>query len=402
MGDECAGCGAELSGDVTTALGKKWHPDCFCCQFCNKGFPDGSFVVHEGFPYHDECHDEKFADRCTMCGKVLKGTFVQACGGLYHNECFVCAGCGKSLEKGFVAGDGKPFCSGACSRKAKSAPAQTAAKYEKQAEVDAAVQAALASSATAKLAAAEEAANPRAAVRAELFGNRKQQAGEFSRELAERPDIKDLDSEGEEEMKPSIQAELAGMQAGLGDRQRLDAAATASQAPESKADARFNRVEAAAAKREAEAKAPVETLFNRMESHSDAAADAQLAGEVDALALQEAQALIDETEWYYLGADGERQAPPLPHPAPAPSSPPCAHPRRPVSSAAGAAEHRAAPGYVQRGQHRPRLRGVVAAARRLAAHPRGARPDAHLRARMTGGVSPSPRATSALESTPHA
>jgi hypothetical protein len=308
--NECAGCGMPVDGEITTALGQQWHADCFCCQFCNKGFPDGSFVVHEGMPFHDECHDEKFADRCSRCGKVLKGTFVQACGGLFHDECFVCTQCGKSLDKGFVAGDGKPFCGGACKKKAQAPPVQQAAKYEKQAEVDGAVQAALAASATAKVAAAEEAVNPRAAVRAELFGGRKQLAHEFSRELARRPDVTDLDSEGEEELKSSIQAELAGRQMDIGDRQRLDAAATASQAPDSGAHARFDKAEMLAARREAQAKAggasgAAETLFSRMESRTlSGEGEAQLSAEVGGLALDE------DTEWFYLGADGERQAPP--------------------------------------------------------------------------------------------
>ena len=42
------------------------------CNVCNGDFEDGRLVPHKGKPYHKQCYDELFADKCAGCGKALK------------------------------------------------------------------------------------------------------------------------------------------------------------------------------------------------------------------------------------------------------------------------------------------------------------------------------------------
>ncbi|PWN90439.1 hypothetical protein FA10DRAFT_224366, partial [Acaromyces ingoldii] len=55
----CKGCKKPIAtGDVITALKSKWHPECFCCAFCNKPFESESFFIgkSDGKPYDEACY----------------------------------------------------------------------------------------------------------------------------------------------------------------------------------------------------------------------------------------------------------------------------------------------------------------------------------------------------------
>eukprot|EP00727_Mastigamoeba_balamuthi_P002576 m51a1_g12315 putative mical-like protein 2 (985) ;mRNA; f:407727-411285 len=54
---------------------------------------------------------------CTKCGKELEGEVVEVASGLFHARCFVCEGCGKSLQLRFVTVGGKAYCE-PCAKKA--------------------------------------------------------------------------------------------------------------------------------------------------------------------------------------------------------------------------------------------------------------------------------------------
>ena len=69
----CAGCNKEVPIEqCLKALHHSWHAACFRCNVCNGDFEDGRFVPHKGKPYHKQCYDELFADKCAGCGKALK------------------------------------------------------------------------------------------------------------------------------------------------------------------------------------------------------------------------------------------------------------------------------------------------------------------------------------------
>ncbi|GAB4818982.1 hypothetical protein N2152v2_006028 [Parachlorella kessleri] len=78
----CAGCGQPLmgltsffggGGRYVTALGRSWHPSCFCCAACRQPLATGSGVQfsigsQDGLPYHAQCHKQRFHPRCRVCG----------------------------------------------------------------------------------------------------------------------------------------------------------------------------------------------------------------------------------------------------------------------------------------------------------------------------------------------
>ena len=51
-----------IMGTVTTALGNKWHPECFQCASCNQPITDNSFVALGHVPYHSSCDPRMAVD----------------------------------------------------------------------------------------------------------------------------------------------------------------------------------------------------------------------------------------------------------------------------------------------------------------------------------------------------
>ncbi|KAK2099039.1 hypothetical protein P7K49_024490 [Saguinus oedipus] len=47
-GTRCHGCGEFVEGEVVTALGKTYHPNCFACTICKRPFPPGDRVTFNG------------------------------------------------------------------------------------------------------------------------------------------------------------------------------------------------------------------------------------------------------------------------------------------------------------------------------------------------------------------
>ncbi|CAH2323169.1 actin-binding LIM 1-like isoform X1 [Pelobates cultripes] len=47
-GTRCSGCGEFVEGEVVTALGKTYHPNCFACTLCKRPFPPGDRVTFNG------------------------------------------------------------------------------------------------------------------------------------------------------------------------------------------------------------------------------------------------------------------------------------------------------------------------------------------------------------------
>lgn len=128
----CAGCGEEIvSGKILTALGKKWHPQCFKCDECGNPITGGSFSIREDMPICSSCankltggggdddDDGPTGKDCGKCGEPLTGAAVQGLtGGYWHPECFTCFDCGDVIDgsKGFIKDkDGQPL-HGSCAK----------------------------------------------------------------------------------------------------------------------------------------------------------------------------------------------------------------------------------------------------------------------------------------------
>ncbi|BFU18662.1 LIM domain containing protein [Entamoeba histolytica HM-1:IMSS-B] len=107
----CARCGKPITTNCVSALGKTYHSECFVCTKCSKPFPTPSFFQKDGNPYCEECYKEECAAKCSNCGKPIIGPSLSALGKKYHPECFVCSVCKAPFPRGqFYNLDGKPVC----------------------------------------------------------------------------------------------------------------------------------------------------------------------------------------------------------------------------------------------------------------------------------------------------
>ena len=106
----CAKCDKSITDRIITALGKKWHPDCFSCSTCNQPFPGGSFFERDGYPYC-QAHYSGASQICGGCNKPVVGECTNAGNRAYHPDCFVCAFCRKAFTDGsFFENNGQVYC----------------------------------------------------------------------------------------------------------------------------------------------------------------------------------------------------------------------------------------------------------------------------------------------------
>ena len=94
----CHECRLPIKGEFTDAMGKKWHPEHFCCTKCHKplsaNFNEQSFFVEDGKPYCCDDYFLLFGKKCRCgCGEYIKGELVECQGDNYKSECFVCKEC---------------------------------------------------------------------------------------------------------------------------------------------------------------------------------------------------------------------------------------------------------------------------------------------------------------------
>lgn len=107
----CAKCNKAITNEsfAVSALGKKWHKECFSCSVCHERlFSFARFFQDEnGMPVCAKCN-AKDVPRCCACGKPVHGKYIIACGKNFHEECCRCAGCGKPFgPEGFFEDGGK-------------------------------------------------------------------------------------------------------------------------------------------------------------------------------------------------------------------------------------------------------------------------------------------------------
>ena len=121
---KCGGCGKPIEGKVASAMGKKWHPECLCCNVCKKPFAAGAKARTVGEVMVCQEHFETIVcRRCTYCWKpmvpgdgrpVLTVPLPWYKGSKWHKECLRCVvqGCDHVFEggKGIMLRDGFPVC----------------------------------------------------------------------------------------------------------------------------------------------------------------------------------------------------------------------------------------------------------------------------------------------------
>ncbi|XP_006831439.1 PREDICTED: actin-binding LIM protein 1 isoform X1 [Chrysochloris asiatica] len=119
-GTRCHGCGEFVEGEVVTALGKTYHPNCFACTLCKRPFPPGDRVTFNGRdclcqlcaqPMSSSPKETTCSSNCAGCGRDIKnGQALLALDKQWHLGCFKCKSCGKVLTGEYISKDGAPYC----------------------------------------------------------------------------------------------------------------------------------------------------------------------------------------------------------------------------------------------------------------------------------------------------
>ncbi|XP_026560615.1 actin-binding LIM protein 1 isoform X12 [Pseudonaja textilis] len=119
-GTRCNGCGEFVEGEVVTALGKTYHPNCFACTMCKRPFPPGDRVTFNGRdclcqmcaqPMASSPKELVTSSNCAGCGRDIKnGQALLALDKQWHLGCFKCKACAKVLTGEYISKDGAPYC----------------------------------------------------------------------------------------------------------------------------------------------------------------------------------------------------------------------------------------------------------------------------------------------------
>jgi len=108
---KCGSCNTAIKGDCINALGVQWHPEHFCCTYCQKSFNGGTFFEYGGKPYCETHYHQQTGSLCSGCGKPILGRCVNALDKKWHPEHFVCAFCMNPLAGGsFTEHNSKAYC----------------------------------------------------------------------------------------------------------------------------------------------------------------------------------------------------------------------------------------------------------------------------------------------------
>ena len=118
QGDICFKCLQAIVGPVTSALGKKWHAECFTCGACKRPITEKAFTAVGDVPYHAACEPPRSVtppapgteEVCAGCQRpIVGGVTTTALGKVWHADCFVCCLCGRPIrEDKFKTDNGKP------------------------------------------------------------------------------------------------------------------------------------------------------------------------------------------------------------------------------------------------------------------------------------------------------
>ncbi|KAL3434639.1 hypothetical protein BDV09DRAFT_169522 [Aspergillus tetrazonus] len=108
----CKSCKTPIEGEVVVACGAEWHVGHFFCAECGDPFNSQTpFVEKDGYAWCLNCHSRRTAPQCAGCKKpVLDDIVITAVGGKWHENCFVCHECGNGFgpEGRYFVKEGEP------------------------------------------------------------------------------------------------------------------------------------------------------------------------------------------------------------------------------------------------------------------------------------------------------
>ncbi|NWQ96889.1 FBLI1 protein, partial [Burhinus bistriatus] len=96
--DICAFCHKAVGPRDPTveAMRKQYHADCFTCRTCHRLLAGQRYYQKDGRPTCDTCYQATL-EKCAKCQGLITERIVRALGKGYHPGCFCCAACGRAI-----------------------------------------------------------------------------------------------------------------------------------------------------------------------------------------------------------------------------------------------------------------------------------------------------------------
>jgi len=80
---------------------------------CGKKLSTFGINEHNGEKYCSSCYDDVTSPVCKACAQPLKDYWTEVEGENYHEDCFKCAKCNKTLnQRGYFGSGGLFYCRG--------------------------------------------------------------------------------------------------------------------------------------------------------------------------------------------------------------------------------------------------------------------------------------------------
>jgi len=109
---DCSACGKALTGSVLTAMGKKFHKDCFVCTECKQSLQGQQFYEKNGKPFCQKDFESLRGAVCAKCNKTIGAgqKVLQAMDKEWHTDCFKCDKCKGDVGSSFYVKNNMPIC----------------------------------------------------------------------------------------------------------------------------------------------------------------------------------------------------------------------------------------------------------------------------------------------------
>nr|XP_020853977.1 four and a half LIM domains protein 5 isoform X2 [Phascolarctos cinereus] len=90
-----------------------WHDDCFKCAKCNRSLMEKPFAVKDKVLLCTACYTNECSSKCFQCKKIIMpgSRKIEFRGNEWHASCFICQSCGQPMGKNPVmTKDSKNYC----------------------------------------------------------------------------------------------------------------------------------------------------------------------------------------------------------------------------------------------------------------------------------------------------
>lgn len=113
----CAQCGQGIENEMTTLDTRMYHVTCFNCFQCGDSLVGKEVRTEDEKNFDLQCYILYGANKCDICAQPITGEnekYVKIKGKSFHEGCYVCTQCGKSLRKKRYHQDGRTRTCQAC------------------------------------------------------------------------------------------------------------------------------------------------------------------------------------------------------------------------------------------------------------------------------------------------